>query len=436
MKKILFFAMLAFMFGQVIGQEVKFTAENAEWHSESWSDKWDVLEFETPIPTAIHNAKAMGKVLLIAVPDTVQYLKAYTFDVKNIDEMLSYISVVDGGFIVNDPHLSLYMLHYMGDIYAVASGRGFVRVVSDVETVNVIDSAFSLFVEASEKTTNTLVMKSMIKMLKMQKDDESFDAVIYGMKEGLKAGIQKARTSTTTVSQVGDSNNIDESAAIRSKAADNLPAASAKHSKKDYGDPFGIDFLWGFNNWGTNPFSGLMGMSDANYNLRTSFSSYQLEAHYDLVLTRHFDMGIGLGYESDIYKFNKDYVDYGTDAFAVIDTLVPGGYYSSRFVTRYVQLPIHVGWRVRESHRSFRIRIAAIPALGWCGKHTGLKHEFHTDGRNPQDQRNLPDVVNPFKLDVRLQLNFGGVGVFLQVATMPLFLDGTKIYPIKLGFVL
>ena len=436
MKKILFFAMLAFMFGQVIGQEVKFTAENAEWHSESWSDKWDVLEFETPIPTAIHNAKAMGKVLLIAVPDTVQYLKAYTFDVKNIDEMLSYISVMDGGLIVNDPHLSLYMLHYTGDIGAVASGQGFVRVVSDAETVNVIDSAFSLFVEASEKTTNNLVMKSMIKMLKMQKDDESFDAVIYGMKGGLKAGIQKARTSTTTVSQAGDSNDIDESADVPSKESVNLPDASAKHSKKDYGDMFNIDFFWGFNNWGTNPFSGLMGMSDANYNLRTSFSSYQLEARYDFVLSRHVFMGLGIGYESDIYKFSKDYVDYNADAFVAIDTIAPGGYYSSRFVTRYVQLPIHVGWRVRESLKSFRIELAAIPALGWCCKHTGLKHEFHTDGRNLQDQRNFPDVVNPFKLDVRLQLNFGGIGVFLQVATMPLFLDGTKIFPIKIGFFL
>lgn len=433
MKKIITFAILALLAVQVLAQEEKFNQEEMKWQTVSWSDKWDVLKFETPIETPIPHAEVTGKAMLIAVPDTVQYLKAYTFDVDGIEEdMLTRFSLKDGKLIISDPHLSLYILHYTGEIGLIANSRSRVCKETDIEAVNVIDSAFSTFVEASSKTGKSLLMKSMLRMMKMSGKD--LQSISYGFKAGLDA--------TNSVVPQPSSEVIEDNQTFRPSDYQisedlNISPSENLSKKEDYGNPFSIDFLWGFNNWDETPFGGLMGMSDAGYGLRTSFSSYQLEAHYNLLVTRHFNMGLGLGYESDIYKFRNNYVDYRAGAFTAVDTLVGGGYYSSRFVTRYVQLPVHIGWRAKESlHEGFRVQLSAIPALGWCGKHTGLKHEFHADGVNPQDQRNLPDAVNPFKLDVRLDMTFGGLGVFLQVATMPLFIDGTKIYPIKLGFFL
>lgn len=439
MKKTITFAILALLAVQVLAQEVKFTADKADWHSVSWSDKWNVLRFEIPIETPIPHAEVTGKAMLIAVPDTVQYLKAYTFDVDGIEEdMLTRFSLKDGKLIISDPHLSLYILHYTGEIGLIVSGSGSRGLVcGDIEAVNIIDSAFSTFVEASSKTGSSLLMKSMLRMMKMSGKD--LQSISYGLKAGMDAGTSSVNFTNSvfpqTSSEVIEDNQTFRPSDYQISEDLNISPSENLSKKEAYGNPCQLDFLWGFNNWGGSPFTGLMGMSDAGYSLRTSFSSYQLEGYYNLILTRHFNFGLGLGYESDIYKFSNDYVDYRADAFTAIDTLAAGGYYSTRFVTRYVQLPVHIGWRVKESsHEGFRIELAAIPALGWCGKHTGLKHEFHQDGTNPQDQRNLTDAVNPFKLDVRLKLKFSGIGVFLQVATMPLFLDGTKIYPIKLGF--
>lgn len=439
MKKTITFAILALLAVQVLAQEVKFTADKADWHSVSWSDKWNVLRFEIPIETPIPHAEVTGKAMLIAVPDTVQYLKAYTFDVQDIYDMLTRFSLKDGKLIISDPNLSLYILHYTGEtIGLIASGsRSHVCVESIDEVVNSIDSAFSTFVEVSSETGSSFLMKSMIRIMKMPGKD--LQSIAYGFKTGMEAGSRSVSVTNNEFpqpsSEVIEDNQTFSPSDYQISEDLNISPSENLSKKEAYGNPCQFDFLWGFNNWGGSPFTGLMGMSDAGYSLRTSFSSYQLEGYYNLILTRHFNFGLGLGYESDIYKFSNDYVDYRADAFTAIDTLAAGGYYSTRFVTRYVQLPVHIGWRVKESsHEGFRIELAAIPALGWCGKHTGLKHEFHQDGTNPQDQRNLTDAVNPFKLDVRLKLKFVGIGVFLQVATMPLFLDGTKIYPIKLGF--
>ena len=440
MKKTITFAILALLAVQVLAQEVKFTADKADWHSVSWSDKWNVLRFEIPIETPIPHAEVTGKAMLIAVPDTVQYLKAYTFDVQDIYDMLTRFSLKDGKLIISDPNLSLYILHYTGEtIDLITNSRSRVCKETDIEAVNVIDSAFSTFVEASSKTGSSFLMKYMIRMMKMSGKD--LQSIAYGFKTGMEAGSRSVSVTNNvfpqTSSEVIEDNQTFSPSDYQISEDLNISPSENLSKKEAYGNPFQLDFLWGFNNWGGSPFTGLMGMSDAGYGLRTSFSSYQLEGYYNLILTRHFNFGLGLGYESDIYKFSNDYVDYRADAFTAIDTLAAGGYYSTRFVTRYVQLPVHIGWRVKESsHKGFRIELAAIPALGWCGKHTGLKHEFHQDGTNLQDQRNLTDAVNPFKLDVRLKLKFSGIGVFLQVATMPLFLDGTKIYPIKLGFFL
>lgn len=441
MKKTITFAILALLAVQVLAQEVKFTADKADWHSVSWSDKWNVLRFEIPIEPPIPHAEVTGKAMLIAVPDTVQYLKAYTFDVQDIYDMLTRFSLKDGKLIISDPNLSLYILHYTGEtIGLIASGsRSHVCVESIDEVVNSIDSAFSTFVEVSSETGSSFLMKSMIRIMKMPGKD--LQSIAYGFKTGMEAGSRSVSVTNNEFpqpsSEVIEDNQTFSPSDYQISEDLNISPSENLSKKEAYGNPCQFDFLWGFNNWGGSPFTGLMGMSDAGYSLRTSFSSYQLEGYYNLILTRHFNFGLGLGYESDIYKFSNDYVDYRADAFTAIDTLAAGGYYSTRFVTRYVQLPVHIGWRVKESsHEGFRIELAAIPALGWCGKHTGLKHEFHQDGTNPQDQRNLTDAVNPFKLDVRLKLKFSGIGVFLQVATMPLFLDGTKIYPIKLGFFL
>ena len=270
MKKTITFAILALLAVQVLAQEVKFTADKADWHSVSWSDKWNVLRFEIPIETPIPHAEVTGKAILIAVPDTVQYLKAYTFDVDGIEEdMLTRFSLKDGKLIISDPNFSLYILHYTGEtVGLIANSRSRVCKETDIEAVNVIDSTFSIFVEASSKTGSSLLMKSMLRMMKMSGKD--LQSISYGLKAGLDA--------TNSVVPQPSSEVIEDNQTFRPsdyQISEDLNIFPSENlSKKEaYGNPCQLDFLWGFSNWGGSPFTGLMGMSDAGYSLRTSFSS-------------------------------------------------------------------------------------------------------------------------------------------------------------------
>ena len=84
----------------------------------------------------------------------------------------------------------------------------------------------------------------------------------------------------------------------------------AQNSKKHVNDDFYFRFHWGFNNWGTSQLNGLSGISDAAYNLKTSFSSYQLSMGYNIMNSRTIEAGVGIGYESDVYKYNTPEVNY------------------------------------------------------------------------------------------------------------------------------
>lgn len=191
-------------------------------------------------------------------------------------------------------------------------------------------------------------------------------------------------------------------------------------------------FHWGFNNWGPDQLSGLTGMSDAAYDLRTSFSSYQLSTGYNFVKTNHIEAGIGIGYESDVYKYNTPGVSFDDVTNSLTEVLPSSNDMSTKLCTRYVTLPVGIAYQTKGS--GMKIRLSAIPGLGFSSKHTGLKFD---DGSTVK-RYSMKEVLNPYKLDVRVDLMFGGLGVFLQVATMPMMNDdfSQKLYPIKFGFVI
>ena len=222
---------------------------------------------------------------------------------------------------------------------------------------------------------------------------------------------------------------------------------SEKKRTYSVGDRTNFEFHWAFTNWGDKYYNGLMKM-ESPYSLRTSFSTYQLSENYAIVMTNHFKVKVGIGYESDVYKFTDNYVSMGengvfalTDqagidaAIGVTGTDING--WSTRFVTRYVTMPIELEYRDLGAHSKFRMSIGVVPGLSFVGKHTGLKHEFDQKGDNYQTIEDLSRWLNPYKLDVRVTFRRKVVGVFLQMSTVPLIIDThTKIYPIKIGFMI
>ena len=229
---------------------------------------------------------------------------------------------------------------------------------------------------------------------------------------------------------------------------------SDKHLSKhyyDWEDRTQGSFLWGFNNWGDTWYNGLSKM-DGAYNLKTSFSSWQLDMNYSLIMTRHFHFSVGLGYESDIYKFSTPLIDIDNNGnfFNRMDIMPTQSYsdflqnnqefngtslndWSTRLVTRYISLPVSVGFR----YEGLKIRFTALPALAFSTSHTGLKHEIDEHGLEYQDVQDISKFIKPYKLDLRLDMSYDGFGVFIQTSTTSLFTNGaTDTYPIKIGFIL
>lgn len=182
---------------------------------------------------------------------------------------------------------------------------------------------------------------------------------------------------------------------------------------------------------------------DDGYELATTFSSYQLAFTYDFIKTPVFSAQIGIGYESDVYRFSNNLVELtptatGEMAFDAVTPTVPG-YKEGRtkLVTRYVTLPVSVVFDIDE----FQIGLAVIPGMGYCSNATGVKTKIKTTSDTSKNvDHAINHYLNPYKFDARLTLAWSNMGVFFQPSFMPVFLtDGDnrmdrKVYPVKFGF--
>lgn len=409
MKKILtLIAGMLFIGSSLWAQEPGTCKQTAEVYS--FDSKDEIIHCQNQLPANIGKVVVSGPANLCWAADTIDYLELYC--VGNCNRT-SYPAWTDTVLTLSNAPKTIYLLHTTHSNLVVETIDDANQIkLENADKLNSLSATLANMVEASSTTGSSILMKGIINLI--LKSDHI--------------------DTTLTSTEDGTVTSIDES--LRSSSHDGVGPDGCRRKHHTTFDRTNLDFLWGFNNWGTSPLNGLVGMSDPAYDLRTSFSSYQLSYNYRVVMTDHFDLSIGLGYESDVYKYNTPYVEFAGGAFSAADRPSADGYYTSRFVTRYVQLPVGIGYCAKSKHKGFNIRLSAIPALGWCGKHTGLKHELHQSGRNEQDQANLKDILNPYKLDIRLDIDFGGLGVFLQAATLPVFVEGTRIYPIKLGFII
>lgn len=230
------------------------------------------------------------------------------------------------------------------------------------------------------------------------------------------------------------------------KRADNSVTHTGATAKKrkhyDFGDRSGLKFLWGWNNWGDGIANGLMSFDDG-YELTTTFTSYQLSFDYGFIMTPSFVAFVGLGYESDVYRFSNSLVELtptptGEMAFTAATPTTPG-YKEGRtkLVTRYVTLPIGIGFNIHD----INIELTAIPGMGYCSNATGVKTKIKTtDGSSKKVEHTINHYLNPYKFDARLSIGWGNIGMFFQPSFMPVFLtDGDnrmdrKVYPVKFGF--
>jgi len=193
-----------------------------------------------------------------------------------------------------------------------------------------------------------------------------------------------------------------------------------------------LNFAWGFHNWGSEPLKGFAGVNGpADARTSTSFNHVHLSVDYPLIGTRHTGLYIGLGLDWDKYKFSTPDVVFDNLAFRS----GTDGAVESRLLTRYVVVPLTL--RVDLWH-GWRLTLSALPGIHWSGSHTGLRREFEADQMEGlvKDQ-SVNKHINPYKLDLRATLNYEGIGLYFQAATLSTMRDGCEpLYPVKFGIIL
>ena len=275
----------------------------------SWAQTKTVRE---NIPcNSITNIKALGKTHLVWIHDKECYVQI-SYDQQQIDPKGEYYVSVDNNTLTfNDGTGKLnYELHLDSNN---------VEITLDGSEVEVT------FPNGVRHTVNSIVESSFT----------SIGNELKGLIDELVYVFDSVSNATSAKSNSGPNVNND----------------GKKRRKYSVADRTNFDFHWGFNNWGDQWYNGLMKM-EGPYNLRTSFSSYQLSENYAIVMTPHTKLSIGIGYESDVYKFTDNYVSMDvtngalmTQDQAGVDAVsnVAGsnlGNWSTRLVTRYVTMPI------------------------------------------------------------------------------------------------
>ena len=219
--------------------------------------------------------------------------------------------------------------------------------------------------------------------------------------------------------------------------ATKLKSSTEKHDVHPW--ETGLDFAWGWHNWGDqigNGFSGVEGTAEAV----TNFRNIQLAINIPVINTRGFALFAGVGVQWDKYRFTTPELtfDQSTTPYSFAAGTWGSAVATTSLKARSVMLPIKFEFGDPDG---WHFSISALPGFSWTGKNTGLRRHYneveavmneHTD-----KDYSINTHFNPYRLDVRATVQYDCIGFYVQAATLPLLKDDSqKLYPIMFGFIL
>lgn len=442
------------------------------WGAQAGND--DTLKvFRVHFNQRLESVKFSGYCKVEVVNDSVEYLESSEQSASSLPKGLTYNlgRNNNGGNLTVDAAAGVgkFRLHLMMDAFVSIKAEDYsqVKVVipDNVVKLSVLATDYSevdvegqarvdtlhvrhVLLSGEDYATVTLTRPCVMEEMRLQAEDYANVEVAYCKGTNLQSIQQdhgRVRTKAQDVVHKTYSTTIngldgeEDGSMAMSDEGEMTSATKIMRKACAITDDFRVDFLWGFHNWGSAPLNGLMKM-DGGYALRTTFSSYQIEAVYYPLVSNHWRLGLGLGYGSDVYKFSDGCVNVAGTATGTMQTFAitnpdDGGEWSTKLVARYVALPLMVRWEPGES--DFFIGLAAIPGLNYNGKHTGLKHKVEYANGSYSAKDDVSKVMNPFRLDARLSIGWEDFYAFMQVATLPVNTGMDKAaYPIKFGLAL
>ncbi len=198
------------------------------------------------------------------------------------------------------------------------------------------------------------------------------------------------------------------------------------------------NYFWGFNNWGSKPFSGFGG-ADGDASVSFYFMNLGFSLDVPLLDRSHFGLYAGLGFEANIYHFDTPLAAFGDNGFEAkaASSIVMTGQtldldnWDTYFNTYAITVPVTFSFEPWQ-YDKVCFRLSAIPGINAGGI---LRQQYDTkavsiDNRDRQARKQM----NAFMLDARLSVQYSDIGLYVQTAMLPLFKSGMEpLYPVKFG---
>ena len=198
------------------------------------------------------------------------------------------------------------------------------------------------------------------------------------------------------------------------------------------------NYFWGFNNWGSKPFSGFGG-ADGDASVSFYFMNLGFSLDVPLLDRSHFGLYAGLGFEANIYHFDTPLAAFGDNGFEAkaASSIVMTGQtldldnWDTYFNTYAITVPVTFSFEPWQ-YDTVCFRLSAIPGINAGGI---LRQQYDTkavsiDNRDRQARKQM----NAFMLDARLSVQYSDIGLYVQTAMLPLFKSGMEpLYPVKFG---
>ncbi|MDD3287015.1 MAG: outer membrane beta-barrel protein [Bacteroidales bacterium] len=197
---------------------------------------------------------------------------------------------------------------------------------------------------------------------------------------------------------------------------------------------FSLQLGYGILGWSNRVSSidNLFASPKGQYTLSYS-DSWSLGFRYVYKLNKRWVISTGLGYESNIFRFENNVMLTDINGDKRIDFDLSPIETESKLVARYVTLPLFVKFKV---YKSFNVHVGAIAGVNFRTSSTGFKRDYEIPNAEVEERWGTKyDDFKPLKLDVQAGFGWNSVNFYAKYSLIPLFKDNKEIevYPFSVG---
>jgi len=221
--------------------------------------------------------------------------------------------------------------------------------------------------------------------------------------------------------------------------ADNLKTkdgkATHKEKKKENKRDIGLQVGYGILSWSKKGWfnDNIFSHSEGVYALKNG-SSWSLGFRYTYKVNSDFEISTGLGYESNIFRFETNVMlnDINGEKRIGFEN-DPSINAESKLVARYVTIPLFYRVRMR---KNFYLHGGLVAGVNFRTSSTGFKRNYDIPNAEVEERWGTKyDNFKPVKLDVQAGFGWGFTNFYVKYSIIPLFKYNKEIevYPYSVG---